>query len=762
MPGKGLYGWHHRPLRCGTFSKTGGFEVIGPGGGGAMYHPTISPHDTQTVLVACDMTGGYITHDGGATWRMFNLRGYDAGFAFDPVRANVVYAVGLGLWRSEDSGRTWRLLWPSPSDVRGVQEGSDHADEQILTAGASGVGSHGSYGAVFGPLTAFVVDPAGSDKLYAASGGKEPALWRSTDDGKTWKRLTTLDGVASHLAVLHGTNEGVWLAGAKGFSVWNDAGIRSLAGPEGAEELSDESIDAASGHVTLLAVRKGRLFVGNGDAKSIAWSGAILPGTGGKITTAAGGHDGRTLYSSFSELSLDGQKFQGIAKSVDAGAHWSLVWKDAGKGAANFRDGWISDALGSDWGGEPLTISVSDKDHALVYATDLGRTMKSTDGGAHWTEVYSHKVSGAGAASSGLDVLTSYGVRFDPFDVRRMFVEYTDIGLFRSEDGGHSWISSAEGAPKRWRNTTYSVVFDRKVRGRMWAAMSGTHDLPRPKMWRNQSPLKYHGGIVSSTDGGRHWAVEGSGMPETAPTHLLLDEASPIDRRVLYAATMGRGVYKSSDGGKTWVAKNSGISQLNPLAFRLAQASDGTLYVVIARRSEDGSIGNDGDGALYRSHDGAESWERIALPDGVNAPNGLAIDPRNPARMYLAAWGRAAGQHGDGGGIFGTTDGGAHWSTLFSGDRHVYDVTLDPKNPSELFAAGFESSAWKSIDKGGHWTRIPGYNFKWGHRVIVDPVHPGWVYINTFGGGVWHGRIDGTPGVEDIATPEISAAQVGH
>src|SRR5215472_2884205 len=195
--------------------RPGGFEVIGPGGGGAMYHPTISPHDTQTVLIACDMSGNYITHNGGTSWRMFNLRGPDTGFAFDPVRANVIYAVARGLWRSEDSGTTWRLLWPSPSDFRGVQEGSDHADEQILTAGASGVGSQGPYGAVFGPVTAFVVDPADSNRLYAAIGGKEPTLWRSSDDGKTWKKLSTLDGVASHLAVLHGSNESVWLAGAK-------------------------------------------------------------------------------------------------------------------------------------------------------------------------------------------------------------------------------------------------------------------------------------------------------------------------------------------------------------------------------------------------------------------------------------------------------------------------------------------------------------------------------------------------------------------
>jgi len=41
------------------------WKVLGPGGGGAQYIPTVSPHDPRRVLVACDMTGAYLTHDAG-------------------------------------------------------------------------------------------------------------------------------------------------------------------------------------------------------------------------------------------------------------------------------------------------------------------------------------------------------------------------------------------------------------------------------------------------------------------------------------------------------------------------------------------------------------------------------------------------------------------------------------------------------------------------------------------------------------------------
>ena len=48
----------------GGTDRPGGFTVVGPGGGGAMFHPSVSPHDRDTVLVSCDMTGAYISHDG--------------------------------------------------------------------------------------------------------------------------------------------------------------------------------------------------------------------------------------------------------------------------------------------------------------------------------------------------------------------------------------------------------------------------------------------------------------------------------------------------------------------------------------------------------------------------------------------------------------------------------------------------------------------------------------------------------------------------
>src|ERR1700686_1772030 len=81
-----------------------GWTILGPGGGGSLYPPTISPHDSRAALVACDMTGAYLTRDGGAHWRIFNLGDTVQFFVFDPIDANVIFANAGGLFRSADTG----------------------------------------------------------------------------------------------------------------------------------------------------------------------------------------------------------------------------------------------------------------------------------------------------------------------------------------------------------------------------------------------------------------------------------------------------------------------------------------------------------------------------------------------------------------------------------------------------------------------------------------------------------------------------------
>src|SRR5437868_4022800 len=137
--------------------RPGDFKVVGPGGGGAMFNPTVSPHDPNTVLISCDMTGSYITHDGGQSWRMFNLRGVVRFFVFDPLDPRVMYAQATGLWRSTDAGENWNLVYPKPASINTIVMRSDHSDEILVTDSDA-----------LGLISAMAIDPADSKMLYAA------------------------------------------------------------------------------------------------------------------------------------------------------------------------------------------------------------------------------------------------------------------------------------------------------------------------------------------------------------------------------------------------------------------------------------------------------------------------------------------------------------------------------------------------------------------------------------------------------------------
>jgi BNR/Asp-box repeat. len=267
----------------------------------------------------------------------------------------------------------------------------------------------------------------------------------------------------------------------------------------------------------------------------------------------------------------------------------------------------------------------------------------------------------------------------------------------------------------------------------------------------------YDGGILRTDDGGKSWKPISNGIGEAAITHVLTERSVNQKSGTLYACAFGKGVYKSTDDGKTWTIKNKGIDGHEPFAWRITKNDkNGELFLIVCRRSDDGSIGNDLDGAVYRSADEAESWTRMKLPEGTNGPMSLVIVPENTDRLLLSAWGKATpGQFSPdtGGGIFISNDNGETWKNVLQKDQHIHDITFDPRN-STFYACGFKGSAYRSEDRGETWIRIKGYNFKWGKRVDPDPADPEKIYIVTFGGGVWHGPAKGDVNAkEDIVTP---------
>lgn len=745
--------------------RAGAWRVLGPGGGGAQFNPTVSPVDPNLILVNCDMTGAYISTDGGDSWRMFNLHGVVRFFVPDPVDSNIIYASTGSLYRSKDKGRTWTLIQPKPGDVGKIVIAGDHAEERILTRNGSQA-----------RVDALAVDPSDSSVLFTAvSQDGRTRLYRSGELAGDLPAAATriyVDPLSPR------ANRTVYIAAGDSVSVLENGVLRQQKGPGGVRRFLDIEAGFPGGG------KKPVFYAVSG----INWRGGSTGPTGLFVSSDGGAtwnsipidflsevpaaertmelravgtslNHPETAYLSFRDHTRSipaSRRSMGVAKTTDYGKSWQIVWRDTDtSAAANIQDPWINTRFGPGWGENPFALGVSPTNPNLCFGTDFGRTMRTRDGGKTWQGVYARRLADGGSTTTGLDVLTTHGIFFDPFDPDHWFVGFTDIGLFESRGRGQWWKeASSRGIPRDWENTAYWLVFDPQVKGRIWAVVSAVHDLPRPKMWRGRGVNTYRGGVVTSEDGGRTWKPSSDGMPETAPTHIVLDSKSPVDSRTLYVSGFGKGVFKSTDGGRHWSLKNNGIEGNEPFAWRLIPDSKGRLYLLVARRSDDGSIGNAMDGAIYRSSDGAEHWEKLSLPAGCNGPNGLAVDTADPNRLYLAAWGRSASSGDAGGGIFLSKDAGITWKNVLSQDQHIFDITLDPRNAAIAYATGFESSVWKSVNHGESWTRLKGYNFKWGQRVFPDPHDPQTIYVCTYGGSIWRGPAEGDPdAIEDIVNP---------
>ena len=554
---------------------TNSWKVVGPGGGGTMIAPTISPHDSRLVVEHSDMTGGYITHDNGQSWRMLNLRGGIDVFAFDPSDRQVIYAGNAALWRSSDSGRTWRMVFPNPARNTTEHQLTDDSDFILTSSDPAYPG---------GEISAIAIAPrsgrengSGSpEHLYLSFHGRGHAavIVSSSDGGASWSRFAALPERVLLLAPLDSGL--IAVAGSAAYHIAPDGSITKLGGI-GTSVKAASAARFGDAVWTYATGQDGKIYLSNDSG--LHWRPVIpsLQQSSGRFEAiAACDRHPEVAYAGFRGLQLaEGNEnlFNGIAKTTDGGLTWEIVFKESTHAAANLSGSWIEERARQGnvdiWFDAPRSLGVAPTNPNIAYATDLFRTYRTLDGGATWQEMNSRQLDDGSWTSRGLDVTTSYGVQFDPFDSQHLFIDNTDIGLFQSSNGGQSWRSTSQGIPEDWRNTTYWLAFDPTQRGLIWGAFSGVHDLPRPRMWRGRSTGHFTGGVAVSTDGGNHWQPSSAGIPSDSITHLLLDPSSPAGSRTLYACAFGRGVYKSVDNGRTWTQKNSGIAGEEPLAWRI-------------------------------------------------------------------------------------------------------------------------------------------------------------------------------------------------
>jgi len=366
-------------------------------------------------------------------------------------------------------------------------------------------------------------------------------------------------------------------------------------------------------------------------------------------------------------------------------------------------------------GGRITSLAVDPTNGDIVYAGCAeGGLLRSTNGGTDWTPVFDDQPS-----------LSVGSVAIDPSDPQVIYagtgevnpgggsVAYGGTGVYRSSDGGDTWIPwglESTGSIGR-------IIIDVNDSDRIFVAAMG-------HLW---SPNDERG-IYRTTDGGDSWQKVHFVAQNTGCVDIIQRPDQPdvllaaMWRRVRQPEAYDYGgstcaVWRSNDGGDSWNILGSGLpvpgNDSGRIGLSLCNGTPDRMYAIYADR-----VGYfDG---LYRSNDGGGSWSRTS--DGslgnVFASYGwwfgnVRVHPTDPQTLFVLGLD-----------FYRSTNGGASYSNVGSG-MHVDLVARAGRSP-EI------SPPLRSTD----WDWMPAIRTPciWERRTMEPTAHSvgDWMIFNTF------------------------------
>src|SRR5438067_2438543 len=193
----------------------------------------------------------------------------------------------------------------------------------------------------------------------------------------------------------------------------------------------------------------------------------------------------------------------------------------------------------------------------------------------------------------------------------------------------------------------------------------------------------------------------------------------PSQPNVFYMAPVNGGVFKSIDYGRTWEPIFDDQPTASIGAVMVAPSNPNVVYVGSGEglHRPDLSVGD----GVYKSTDAGKSWTHLGLRDGQQIPQ-LAVDPKNPDRVFVAVGGHPYGPNEERG-VYRSVDGGKTFEKVLYRDENIgaSDVQIDPSNPQIVYAALWESregpwengvfngrggGIFKSVDGGKTWRQL--------------------------------------------------------
>jgi photosystem II stability/assembly factor-like uncharacterized protein len=632
-----------------------------------------------------------------------------AGVAGDP-RTFYFGAVGGGVWKTTDAGRTWSPVMDSqpvasigaiavaPSDPRTVYVGSGEADMRSDIIHGNGMYRSTDAGATWTrigledsrQIGRITVDPHEPRTLLVAALGHAYAsnemrgVYRSTDGGATWTRTLFHDRDTGAIDLasdpeMHVVYASLWQTRRPPWNTYPPSN-----GPGSGLYKSTD------GGTTWTPVR-----------------GSGFPSDGvGKIGLAVAPSDPNRVYA------IVDAKAGGLYRSDDAGATWRLIDKDP----RLWQRGWYF-----------CHVAVDPKNADAVYVSDTS-FYRSTDGGVSFRSIKgspdgddmqqlwidptdgsrmvlgsdqgaSVSIDGAAAWSSWFNQPTGqfYRVATDDAFPFRLYGAQQDSGAAMIVSrSAHTGIESRDWRPinaggesgaiapdPRDENVVYGGEVDREdLRTAQTRALSPT--LGRPGVWRSTwtLPLAFgidhalygsHQVIFRTRDGGGRWeAISGDltrpdpAIPRTLDPATIADTPvrgprrgvvyalapSPLRADTLWAGTDDGLVHVTRDGGRTWrEVTPRGLSAWSKVGIiDASHFALGSAYVAVDRHRLD-----DDRPYVYVTHDFGRSW-RLAV-NGIPDGSFVNVVREDPVRRGLLYAGTETG-------VFVSFDDGASWGSL--------------------------------------------------------------------------------------------------
>ena len=599
-----------------------------------------------------DGNGVYFSADAGNSWKFMGLAGTQqiTDILVDPNDSNTVFVGALGhawgpnadrgVFKTTDGGRTWKK-------VLYVNDSTGVSDLEMAPGNPS---------VLFACMWQFRRYP-----WTMMDGGPDSAIYRSTDGGDTWKKLTKgmPEGPLGRSAVAiapSNPNHIYALIAAKHGMLWQST------------DMGDSWTAVSDNHaLDVRAFYFSKLVVSPDDENKVYFMSFNMmeSNDGGKTAFVAD----RGVHSDHHTLWIDPKNPGRMIMGTDGGAYLST---DGAK-TWRFLDGMPIEQFymvsasstepysvcgglqdNSSWCGPSSDLSRRGVSNAAWYTVVGGDGEYAVFAPSDPNIVYSDSQDGS---ISRVDLKTHMSRSIRPYLPGVEEVKPADL-KYR-----FNWTSPIAVSPTD-ANEVYlggNVVFKSTDGGKTWAPISG--DLTR----NDKSKQEIAGGPVQHDISGA----------ETYDTILTITLA-PTDPKVIWVGTDDGLVQVTRDGGKSWknVAPNiSGAPEwARVYQVGVSPFNAGTAYVTYDAHELD----NRGV-YVYRTSDYGATWQKITdgLPD--NSPAHVVREDPNK-RGFLVA--------GTDTGLFYSSDRGDHWQPLKSNfpTVPVMDVQF-VKNQHDLLVA---------------------------------------------------------------------------